>query len=233
MKTSTFSLLSAAVLAGAFVVQPAAASTEIYNYSFEDSNVPGSSYSSYYYAPGFTNYSGDGSTAVVDAGVTFGGLSGVQSNGSAWNFQAAPDGTHTAFIQSYSGSPASPGSITLDLSNLQSGKQYLVSFSYASRPNYTPDAFSVSGVVSASITPVTTAWTTDSLRFTASGADSLTFTAAVQTGFSPDSSVGLDHVTVSAVPEASTWAMLLVGFVGLGFAARFGAKGKAEAAVSA
>jgi hypothetical protein len=35
----------------------------------------------------------------------------------------------------------------------------------------------------------------------------------------PDSTVFLDDVAVAAVPEASTWAMMILGFFGVGFAA--------------
>ncbi len=35
----------------------------------------------------------------------------------------------------------------------------------------------------------------------------------------PDSTVFLDNVSVAAVPEASTWAMMILGFFGVGFAA--------------
>ena len=31
--------------------------------------------------------------------------------------------------------------------------------------------------------------------------------------------VVLDHVSIAAVPEASTWAMLILGFAGIGFMA--------------
>ena len=206
---------SLALAFGALAAEPAAAVTPVYDYSFEDSNVPTGGY---YYASGFQSWSGG--NVVSDAGVTFNGMSGVQSNGSAWGFAAAPDGSYTAFIQSYQGDPT-PGSITLDVSNLTSGRKYALSFSYAERPGYSIESFSVSGAATLGpIAPTSTSWKSMTTTFTAGAANTITFTGANETDAYYDADVGLDHVSISSVPEASTWVMLLLGFAGLGFAAR-------------
>ncbi len=76
--------------------------------------------------------------------------------------------------------------------------------------------FSFDGTTYVSINPVPDqGWTEYSFTVTATGKD--TFTV----GFRNDPSYdGLDSfsVSASAVPEASTWAMMLAGFAGLGFA---------------
>jgi PEP-CTERM motif len=59
--------------------------------------------------------------------------------------------------------------------------------------------------------------------FTAPSDDSYTLTAYIRHGFSSgESSLMLDAIelehSASAVPEPSTWAMLLIGFAGLGYA---------------
>ncbi len=45
------------------------------------------------------------------------------------------------------------------------------------------------------------------------GSDTLLFTSANDPGFTY-----VDNISVSAVPEPSTWALMLAGFAGLGFA---------------
>jgi len=71
-------------------------------------------------------------------------------------------------------------------------------------------------------------WQSFSLNFTASSAA----TAITIQGLQGDQYIGLDNVAVtgSAVPEPATWAMMLVGFGGLGAAMR--SRRKASAATA-
>jgi len=66
-------------------------------------------------------------------------------------------------------------------------------------------------------------WTTETFNFIASGStETLTFTSLACADVSPPCAFGaaLDNVSVSAaVPELSTWGMMLIGFVGVGFVA--------------
>ncbi len=75
--------------------------------------------------------------------------------------------------------------------------------------------FNFDGTTYVSINPVPSqGWTEYSFTVTATGTD--TFSV----GFRNDPNFdGLDSFSVSTVPEASTWAMMLAGFAGLGFAA--------------
>jgi uncharacterized protein DUF642/PEP-CTERM motif-containing protein len=64
-------------------------------------------------------------------------------------------------------------------------------------------------------------WNSETLNFTATGSS----TVISFVGASGQSYIGLDNVNVvqtgvSAVPEPSTWMMMLMGFAGLGFVAR-------------
>jgi hypothetical protein len=66
----------------------------------------------------------------------------------------------------------------------------------------------------------TNTWETETLNFTATS----TSTLISLTGASGFSYVGLDNVdveqtSISAVPEPSTWAMMILGFCGVGFVA--------------
>jgi hypothetical protein len=89
-------------------------------------------------------------------GAKFTNGAGVQGNGSAWGFAAAPDGNQTAFLQS-----AGPSSIDLNVTGLSLGGTYSFSFFEAQRPGYGINPFTVSfnGTQIGSFTPTTPAWT--------------------------------------------------------------------------
>ncbi len=62
-------------------------------------------------------------------------------------------------------------------------------------------------------------WTTYSFNYTANGSNTeLTFAGANNTNYDYLANVDVSHVS-SGVPETSTWAMMMIGFAGLGFVA--------------
>ena len=71
-------------------------------------------------------------------------------------------------------------------------------------------------------------WTPFSMTFTASGTSAVL--AFDETVGGANGGVFLDAVSINPVPEPSTWAMMLLGFAGLGFAGYRTAKAKAFAA---
>ena len=154
------------------------------------------------------------------AGLTFNNGSGIQSNGSAWGFAAAPDGVQTAFLQSYNGQ--SQGVITQQITGLTSGQSYTLTFDIANRPNYAVDPLSVSVGTSSlgTFTPGSTAWTTETASFVASITGTETITWSVGASPNADADIGLDDVSISSVPEPAAWALMLIGFAGLGGALR-------------
>jgi hypothetical protein len=193
--------------------------------SFEGSGVPAAGYGysidengKAFAAPFATSY-----TALL-TGVTFTGMSGIQSNGSAWGFPAAPDGTATAFLQSYRGSQfgqQTNGSITVDLGGaLVANRGYDLVFYTAGRPSGSTQ-FTVSydgGKATTFAAPATAGFGKEVFSFKASGGQqSITFTAL--DGQGDDTAFALDNIGISA-PEPATWAMMLVGFGGLGAALR-------------
>ncbi len=114
--------------------------------------------------------------------------------------------------------------------NLGAG-HYTVSYYYSPRPGVGADSngigLSIGTTALDSITGTgagNTVWQLRSVTFTTTGGP-LTFSA-----FGNSEGVGgyLDSITISAVPEASTWAMLIAGFGMVGFAAR--RRGRAVAA---
>lgn len=60
-----------------------------------------------------------------------------------------------------------------------------------------------------------------SVTFTTTKAGELTFSAInpINPGFGTNVGPILDNVVLTAIPEASTWAMMIVGFLGVGFLA--------------
>lgn len=151
--------------------------------------------------------------------VSFAGYSGIQGNGSAFGFPTSPilTDTATAFIQYYAGSPtAAPGSITL-LDNIDAPTLALT-FSEVNRPGYGGTlTFEVleGSTVLATYTG-TSSWTTYTLLFTPVQGEDISFQALSNVG-GIDSSVAITGVSISTVPELSTWVMMLAGFAGLGF----------------
>jgi hypothetical protein len=187
------------------------ASAAVYTFDFENSNATAAG--QYFYAAGQTQYSSNGQTAADVAGVTFENFSGVQNSPSGWNFPASPNPSTTAFIQSYADN--APGKITFD-APLTVGQIYVVSFLDIARPGYGADPFTVTyGATTASFTPGID-WTTDSFMFTAAANTNLIFEGQKIDG---DHSSALDLVTISSIPEASTWAMMILGFLGMGVVA--------------
>ncbi len=124
----------------------------------------------------------------------------------------------------------------------QIGQTYVVTFAYANNPwggsaNYAAevDVFGASQLLTDSVTHsnATTSnlnWLTYSNTFVANSEQTrLSF----NTTFGANSGgILLDAVAVSAVPELSTWAMMLFGFAGIGLVAYRRAK-KASIAVAA
>jgi len=207
MKTLLLGLTAAAVMASG------TASAAVLVVNFENSNVGAGQYS---YASDTNGYSQPSGSIVSVPGVTFSGTSGVQNDAPAWGFPAAPGpGTNAAFLQSYSGSAL--GVITVDTASLIFGQSYSLTFNTVARPGYGADPFTVSynGTILGTIAPGSS-WASQTLSFTAAMGQDLIFSA---TRIDGDHASGLDNIAVTAVPEPSTWALMILGFAGLGFAA--------------
>jgi hypothetical protein len=119
------------------------------------------------------------------------------------------------------------GSITQQILGLTAGTGYTLTFAYSHNlfaPNEATSAsamFSIDGLtgtVSHNTGDITDLdWQIFTGTFIAGGADTLNFTNL--TG-GPNEGILLDAVSIAPVPEPSTWAMMLLGFGAIGFAAR-------------
>jgi choice-of-anchor C domain-containing protein len=209
-------LLSIAVASAIFAASaPASAAVNLLtNGSFEDGQYGGGPYQTL----------NGGSTVIT--GWTVGGASIDWINGywpsgpAAGNFSLDMNGLGL-------------GSISQTF-NTTAGQKYQVTFLMAGNPDGGPavktlDVSTLSGGTqtfsfdTTGRSLATMGWTQYSFMFTATGAsDTITFlsTSCCGSGAFPAAyGPALDLVTVSAVPELSTWAMMLIGFAGIGFMA--------------
>lgn len=154
------------------------------------------------------------------AGASFGDGTGIQQNGSPFGYSAAPEGIQTAHIQGQ-------GSFSEFVDGLTIGETYKLSFYVAARPGYSIDPVAVAYIPTdfadpllLTYTPTSTAFTSVSTSFQALSPNAIfTFSGTIpQVG--GDFNVGIDAVAVSSVPELSTWAMMMLGFGGLGLLLR-------------
>jgi hypothetical protein len=130
------------------------------------------------------------------SGATFAGNSGVTSQGGAWEFVAAPDGTQMAFLQ---GSASATSAIQLAATGLAAGSAYTLSFQLARRTSFSPNPVEVrvGGALLGTFTPASTAFTAFATpAFQAAGATT-TIEFRASSG-DPYLVAGLDKVALAA-----------------------------------
>jgi hypothetical protein len=130
---------------------------------------------------------------------------------------------------SYGPAPTNGGNFGLDLVGYGStgeiaqsistvaGQTYHVSLNYSANPGFNGAQADVlvNGSAIGSVTGTAYSWKTFTGSFTGTG--SLVTFAINETLGGGNGGVFLDNVSVTSVPEVSTWAMMLAGFAGLGF----------------
>lgn len=152
------------------------------------------------------------------------------NNFDGWTFTG---GAYLATNGTSSGAPYTDGAVLLNengltsasvtLTNLTAGQQYIVSFnvygdnrpaSLGYNPNWTID---MNGTIVNGMDhdPGTFSGSLVQTSFIASASNTFTFTETSAQEASPI----FDDFTISSVPEPSTWAMMIFGFLGVGFMA--------------
>lgn len=194
--------LLAALLTAAAALLPANSQAAVFtNGSFEQGTFGGGGFETVF----------AGSSAIT--GWTVGGSS-VDWIGTYWNPQ---DGNRSIDL-----SGNNNGSLSQTFDTI-AGQTYLVTFYVAGNPDGGPtiktfdrgvDVLFADSFNSAASSLSDMGWTLHSFDFIASGPTStLSFVSTTGTAYG----AALDNVSVTAVPEASTWAMMILGFLGLGF----------------
>jgi choice-of-anchor C domain-containing protein len=173
--------------------------------------------------PGFSTLNG-GSTNITGWTVTGGSVDWI--NG----YWTAQDGTHSIDLNG-----TSQGGLQQTI-NTVLGQHYLMTFYISGNPdsvNDGPGGGTRTLDVSAGGAPVSyqyvfttppnsrtnMLWEKESLSFTGTGSSTVISFASTTGDGNCCWGPALDHVSVSAVPELSTWAMMFIGFAGIGMIA--------------
>jgi choice-of-anchor C domain-containing protein len=202
--------------AGFVLFSVGAQATPFFNGSFELGIDPGS----------FTPLNGPDSTSITGWTVG-GGANSIDYIGSYWKA--------SNLAKSLDLNGLVPGSISQTF-DVNPGTTYQVSFDVAGNPDGGPQVKTLDGLANAIIssqpsfntaghTKDDMGWKTFTFTFLATGSsETLTFTSTTTgdsgngqfpTAFGP----ALDNVSVTAIPEPATWAMMIFGFMGIGFMA--------------
>jgi hypothetical protein len=198
--------VSALAAAAFFSLGPANAATIVTNGSFEN---------------GLTGWSTSGTGTTPNIGITvvgsttpFGDTITYPASFGSHSAYFVDDNAHTEnLFQTVSLTGGVQYNLSFALYGTPSGANNGFDFSLTSLLNVTP-AFSVTET--SSQVPVG-AWTTYDFSFIPTNGGTFTLSFDFDAGPTPAKDVLLDNVSISAaVPEPSTWAMMMLGFVGIG-----------------
>jgi choice-of-anchor C domain-containing protein len=169
---------------------------------------------------GFTTFSG-GSTLPGGPWVVTG--NSVDLVGNYWQSPSGP----TPPNGSVDLNGGAQGGVEQTISGLTSGATYNLTFFLSGNPDGPPTTKSVDVSIGSLVndnftytigtnTHANMMYVQESVNFTAGASNTLSFASQNAGAFGPV----IGGVSISAVPEPSTWAMMLLGFLGLGFAFR-------------
>jgi choice-of-anchor C domain-containing protein len=180
-----------------------------------------------FYSQDFTG--GGASYTTINAGGTFDGFTvssgSIDLIGGYWQAPVSAPGAGSVDLN---GSGQGAITLTTNLTTLPAGT-YELSFYLSGNPDGTPTTktldVSVGNVANQQFTYSTSAngttktdmkYVLETVIFTSNGSTPLSFSS-----LSADSPYGpvIGGLSISSVPEPSTWAMLVLGFLGLGFLA--------------
>jgi hypothetical protein len=197
----------AALVAGLAVSTGAFAAPIVTNGSFETG------------VDGLTGWTTAGSGITPGIGITVLTTGGTNTTGYGDNVSNY-DGTHAAFFVDDVATES-----LFQTVHLVGGTKYSFSYALFATGSGAGNPFSFSLYNTVSGTTLTNAsvpvgqWTKYDYMFTAAATDDYLLQFLFTSGPTPAKDVLLDGVAITAVPEASTWAMMILGFFGVGFMA--------------
>jgi len=230
--------LAAAAAALTAIAAPAAAVNLVTNGSFETTTYTkssdlGGTQGSAPVATGLTGWTSGGFNLVY-----FGGTQTTVSANNRYNdpltyfrsdVTTSPDGGNFVALD---GDSSIRGALSQTITGLTSGAQYLLTFNWGggqlrNRTGDTTEQLQVSfGGVTKS-TPILndpstvfSGWKNASFTFTANGTSQVLSFLSIGTPDGQPPIAVLDGVSLTAVPEPATWALLMIGFGMVGYAAR-------------
>jgi hypothetical protein len=111
------------------------------------------------------------------------------------------------------------GTVVQTVTGLTVGDKYGLFWDYGGRPGGGPQQLDVSfgGAQVAVDSGSFGYWTPNYVEFTASSTSEVLQFASVNVGGIPSYGNEVTNVALNAVPEPSTWALMLIGFAGLGY----------------
>jgi len=227
-------VLAVAGMAGIASV-PASATNLVTNGGFEQTSVPGNfQFGSSEGAAGqVTGWDATGYNLLFNAATaTTDSAAGFWDNGKEmlWGASASSQGGNFVAMD---GDSNDRGPLTQTINGLTAGAQYLLTFEWGagqlqSRDGATTEQLRYSLGDEVYTTAVLnnashgfTGWNTVSQVFTATGASQVLSFLSIGTPNGLPPIAMLDNVSMAAVPEPATWAMMLVGFVMVGSAVRY------------
>lgn len=230
VRKSTLLALSAATLASVLAISSTAAAGVVASESFETGLTP----PALQYSLAEDGFDQGATGPASTPNITFTGFSGIVTNNFLVNGEgfldptgtkAFPDtafGNQVAFLQTFNGGVSE---IDWAITGLNPGQEYVLSFEDVSSLiiGATPIDVSAFGGSPVVFDPTgSTTFTDHTLDFTPTTANgSIDF---IGIPVANNSESGIDNLTITSlsttVPEPATWAMMLVGFGGLGVAMR-------------
>jgi hypothetical protein len=174
---------------------------------------------------GLSGWTQTGSGTTPGIGITVLTTGGTNTTGYGDNVPNF-DGTHAAFFVDDNAKEDLFQSVLLT-----GGVKYTLSFALFATPSgdNNPFGFTLTNTLGSNILALTNdgsgkdvpvgTWSTYGYTFSAPTTASYTLNFDFVAGSNPAKDVLLDAVNISAVPEPSTWIMMILGFCGLGFLA--------------
>ena len=200
----------------AAVIASFGASAQITNGSFELPDIVGNPDSPPQAITGWNTVGGV--VQLVDSAFATPGFTLTASNLLQWVDLSGPTGTgfNKGVWQAFVGSSGTAYTLSFDVGRLLTnayGPAHVEVFDGLTSLGTFSNTTLATGVQSMN-------WVSHSTTFVSAGSNVLSFLAVAPSGGLSDQIVGLDNVSVTAVPEPGTYAMLLAGLTAVGFVAK-------------